>query len=64
MNVSGAPRFAAVILEMNYSMAKVLIPTPLRQFAGQQNSVELSGGTVREVLDALTTKHLELRRHL
>jgi adenylyltransferase/sulfurtransferase len=45
-------------------MAKVLIPTPLRQFAAQQNSVELTGGTVGEVLTALTTKHLELRRHL
>ena len=37
-------------------MAKVLIPTPLRQYAGKQDSVELSGSTVGEVLAALTTQ--------
>src|SRR5215813_4733005 len=45
-------------------MAKILIPTPLRQYAGKQDSVELSGGTVGEVLGALTSQHTELRRHL
>ena len=34
-------------------MAKILIPTALRQFAGQQDSVEVSGGTVGEALQAL-----------
>lgn len=42
-------------------MAKVLIPTPLRQFTGKQDSVTVSGATVREVLDALTAQHPELR---
>ncbi len=45
-------------------MAKVLIPTPLRQFAGKQDAVELGGSTVGEVLSALTSQHQELRRHL
>ena len=45
-------------------MAKILIPTALRQYAGKQDSVELSGGTVGEVLNALTSRHDELRRHL
>ena len=45
-------------------MAKVLIPTPLRQYADKQDSVELSGATVGEVLNALATRHQELRRHL
>jgi adenylyltransferase/sulfurtransferase len=45
-------------------MAKVLIPTPLRQYAGKQDSVELSGATVGEVLDALTTRHPDLRKQL
>ncbi len=45
-------------------MAKVLIPTPLRQYAGKQDSVELSGSTVGEVLNALTTLHPDLRRQL
>jgi sulfur-carrier protein adenylyltransferase/sulfurtransferase len=45
-------------------MAKVLIPTPLRQYAGKQDAVELTGSTVGEVLGALTSEHTELRRHL
>jgi MoaD family protein len=45
-------------------MAKILIPTPLRQYADKQDSVELSGGTVGEILSALTSQYGELRRHL
>jgi adenylyltransferase/sulfurtransferase len=45
-------------------MAKILIPTPLRQYAGKQDSVELAGSTVGELLGALTSQHTELRRHL
>jgi MoaD family protein len=42
----------------------VLIPTPLRPFTGQQESVELEGATVGEVLRNLTSRYGELRRHL
>jgi molybdopterin/thiamine biosynthesis adenylyltransferase/rhodanese-related sulfurtransferase/molybdopterin converting factor small subunit len=45
-------------------MAKVLIPTPLRQYAGKQDSVELSGATVGEVLTALTAQYQDLRAQL
>lgn len=45
-------------------MAKVMIPTALRQYADKQDVVELGGGTVGEVLTALTARHDELRRHL
>ena len=45
-------------------MAKVLIPTPLRQYADKNDSVELGGATVGEVLTALTSRHADLRRHL
>src|SRR5450755_827933 len=45
-------------------MAKVLIPTPLRQYAGKKDSVELPGSTVGEVLSALTVQHPDLRRQL
>lgn len=45
-------------------MAKVMIPTALRQYADRQDVVELGGGTVGEVLSALTARHDELRRHL
>src|SRR3954451_22517169 len=45
-------------------MAKVLIPTPLRQFTGKQDSVMAPGTTVREVLDALTTQYPDLRKQI
>ncbi len=45
-------------------MAKVLIPTPLRQYTGKQDSVELAGATVGEVLNSLTGQYADLRRHL
>jgi molybdopterin converting factor small subunit len=45
-------------------MAKVLIPTPLRQYAGGQKEVEVPGATVGEVFAALTTAFADLRNHL
>src|SRR5690606_36479157 len=42
----------------------VHIPTPLRAFTGKQDSVEVEGGTVGEVLAALTAKYPDLQRHL
>ena len=45
-------------------MAKVLIPTPLRQYADKEDTVDLSGATVGEVLSALTTQFGDLRKHL
>ena len=43
---------------------KVIIPTPLRAYAGKQESVEVEGTTVGQALSALTTKHGDLRKHL
>jgi adenylyltransferase/sulfurtransferase len=45
-------------------MAKVLIPTPLRQFTGGADTVEAAGATVGEVLAALTTAHPGLKKNL
>ncbi len=45
-------------------MAKILIPTPLRQFAEKNDSVELAGSTVAEVMTALTAKFPDLRKQL
>jgi adenylyltransferase/sulfurtransferase len=45
-------------------MAKILIPTPLRQYADKKDSVQLSGATVGEVLTSLTSQYADLRRHL
>lgn len=43
---------------------KVMIPTPLRAYAGKQESVELQAGTVGEALAVLTGKYADLRKHL
>ena len=45
-------------------MAKILIPTPLRQYAGKRDSVDLQGGTVGEVLTELTSQFPDLRKQL
>ena len=43
---------------------KVLIPTPLRQYAGNQDAIELQAKDVREALGALVGTYDALRRHL
>ncbi len=43
---------------------KVFIPTPLRGYASNQESVELEGSSVREVLTELVRRHPALERHL
>ena len=45
-------------------MAKILIPTPLRQYTDKKDSVDLNGSTVGELLKALTSEHPDLRKHL
>ena len=40
------------------------IPTPLRPFTDKQESVEVSGATVGELLADLTKRHDGLRKHL
>ena len=45
-------------------MAKILIPTPLRQYTEKKDSLQLGGSTVGEVLGALTSQHPDLRKHL
>ena len=46
------------------SMAKIHIPTPLRQYAGKQAAVEVKGGSVADALADLVNQHPDLRRHL
>src|ERR1039457_7537372 len=45
-------------------MAKILIPTPLRQFTATRDSVTVHGATVGEVLAALTTEFPDLRKQI
>lgn len=44
--------------------ATVLIPTPLRPYVGNQDSLQLQGTTIREILNNLITEHQDLKRHL
>lgn len=43
---------------------KVMIPTPLRVYAGKRDSAEISATTVGEALSGLTGQFAELRKHL
>ncbi|HET9368883.1 MAG TPA: molybdopterin-synthase adenylyltransferase MoeB [Vicinamibacterales bacterium] len=43
---------------------RILIPTPLRPFTGQQASIEVDGQSVDDLLGALTAQHSDLRPHL
>jgi molybdopterin converting factor small subunit len=43
---------------------KIFIPTPLRQFAGGQDTIAVSASTVAGALDELTQTHPDLRKHL
>lgn len=43
---------------------KVVIPTPLRQYAGKQAAVELPANTVGEALSSLVNQNPDLRKHL
>jgi molybdopterin converting factor small subunit len=43
---------------------KVIIPTPLRPFAGKRDSADFPAATVGEALGKLTTEFGELRKHL
>ncbi len=43
---------------------RILIPTPLRPYTGQQAVVQVDGQDVAEVLQQLTARHADLRNHL
>jgi molybdopterin/thiamine biosynthesis adenylyltransferase/rhodanese-related sulfurtransferase/molybdopterin converting factor small subunit len=45
-------------------MAKILIPTALRQFTEQKDSVEVDGGTVADVLHQLTAQYPNIKKNL
>ena len=45
-------------------MPKIVIPTALRQYAGNTAAVEVQGATAGEVLASLTTQFPDLKKHL
>ncbi len=45
-------------------MATILIPTPLRQYAGSADSVDVDASTAGEALDKLVEAHPDLKKQL
>ena len=45
-------------------MAKVLIPTPLRQYAGGADAVEVAAPTAGELLQKLVEQHPDLKKQI
>ncbi len=45
-------------------MPTIRIPTPLRPYTDGQSEVDVEGNTVGEVLQNLTSKHIQLHQHL
>src|ERR687887_1376701 len=45
-------------------MPRILIPTPLRPYTDKQDSVDVSGATIGELLADLTRRHSGLKAHL
>jgi adenylyltransferase/sulfurtransferase len=45
-------------------MAKILIPTALRQFTEQKDTVEVNGGTVGEALQALVSHYPNIKKNI
>jgi molybdopterin converting factor small subunit len=43
---------------------KILVPTPLRQYAGKQAAIDVEATTVGEALNILTSTYPDLRKHL
>jgi adenylyltransferase/sulfurtransferase len=43
---------------------KIFIPTPLRAYTGKQDTVEVRGTTIQDVLSGLTAQYPVLRKHL
>src|SRR6266481_1836991 len=61
-----APRSSAPAREQrrNEMPVKVMIPTPLRPYAGKRASAEFQAATVGEALGHLTKEFADLRKHL
>ena len=43
---------------------QILIPTPLRVYTNNQDTVEAEGSTVGEILSNMTNEYTELQKHL
>jgi molybdopterin converting factor small subunit len=54
----------AIFRESVHMAVTVIIPTPLRVYAGKKQSTEVQAGSVGDALTQLTTEFAELKKHL
>jgi molybdopterin synthase sulfur carrier subunit len=59
-----SPASSVVPVASCKSMLKVHIPTPLRQYAGKQPAIDVTGGTIKEALNDLISQYPNLQAHL
>jgi len=43
---------------------KITIPTPLRPYTDNRDTIEVEGQTIRELLEDMTERYPQLKRHL
>src|SRR6201997_2518129 len=51
-------------MRARFTMARILLPPPLRPYTDKKDAVDADGTTVGELLADLTTKHSGLKSHL
>src|SRR5438105_13853073 len=65
MDFGGTNRkYNTVLAKRAMANVRIIIPTPLRQYAGNRDAVEVEAESVREALTDLVERHHQLRRHL
>src|SRR5439155_1127327 len=57
-------KYNTVLAKRTMASVRIIIPTPLRQYAGNRDAVEVEAESVREALTDLVESHDQLRRHL
>jgi len=45
-------------------MAKIIIPTPLRKFTGNESTFESKGKSVQSAVEELVTQNPDLKKHI
>src|SRR5437870_12051505 len=57
-------KYNTVLAKRTMANVRIIIPTPLRQYAGNRDAVQVEAESVREALTDLVQRHDQLRRHL
>src|SRR5438270_783267 len=57
-------KYNTVLAKRAMANVRIIIPTPLRQYAGNRDAVEVEAASVHDALVDLVERHDQLRRHL